>query len=85
MTAPGGTVGGFVWHDDRPGIDFSGGKTVAFIVWEDRVGSAPPVEELDVSPGRRTEADCEEEWYLQVFLYRNDMRLVYDKAFTALS
>ncbi|KAG7127826.1 hypothetical protein HYQ45_012318 [Verticillium longisporum] len=85
MTAPGGTVGGFVWDDDRPGIEFSGGKTVAFIVWEDRVGSAPPVEELDVSPGRRTEADCEEEWYLQVFLYRNDMRLVYDKAFTALS
>ncbi|PNH52045.1 hypothetical protein VD0003_g5260 [Verticillium dahliae] len=84
MTAPGGTVGGFVWDDDRPGIEFSGGKTVAFIVWEDRVGSAPPVEELDVSPGRRTEADCEEEWYLQVFLYRNDMRLVYDKAFTAL-
>ncbi|KAH6698745.1 alpha-L-rhamnosidase A [Verticillium dahliae] len=77
-------LGGFVWDDDRPGIEFSGGKTVAFIVWEDRVGSAPPVEELDVSPGRRTEADCEEEWYLQVFLYRNDMRLVYDKAFTAL-
>ncbi|KAG7151556.1 hypothetical protein HYQ46_012658 [Verticillium longisporum] len=85
MTAPEGTVGGFVWDDDQPEIEFRGGKTVAFIVREDRVGSAPPVEELDVSPGRRSEADCEEEWYLQVFLYRNDMRLVYDKAFTVLS
>ncbi|KAM0285126.1 hypothetical protein ACHAQH_001554 [Verticillium albo-atrum] len=81
VKAPEGTEGKLLWDDDRPGINVSGGKAVAFIIWGDHAGSAS-VEELDISPERRAEADCEEQWYLQVFLYGKNTRLVYDKTFT---
>ncbi|KAM0324174.1 hypothetical protein ACHAQA_008367 [Verticillium albo-atrum] len=84
ISAPRGTKGRFIWDDEQPGIDVNGGTTVAFVVWDGHDDdSAPPVEELDISPERRTEADSVEEWYLQVFLYRRGVRLVYDNTFTA--
>ncbi|KXH51899.1 hypothetical protein CSIM01_13676 [Colletotrichum simmondsii] len=80
ITTPGFTNGTFEWGSASLKVDVEGGKTMAWIVWEDD-GSGAVVEQLDVALGR-IEASSEDEWHRQSFIYRDDVRLVFDEAWT---
>ncbi|KAF6831860.1 alpha-l-rhamnosidase a [Colletotrichum plurivorum] len=83
ITTPEHTKGTFQWDPSSVKFDIEGGRTTAWVAWEDdgqTRGSNGPVEQLDVALGR-VEAPSEEEWYRQSFIYRDDTRLVYDDSF----
>ncbi|KAL0944124.1 alpha-l-rhamnosidase a [Colletotrichum truncatum] len=83
ITAPEHTKGTFEWGPSSTKIDVDGGRTMAWVAWEDdeqSQGSKGAVEQLDVVLGR-VEAPSEEEWHRQSFIYRDDTRLVYDDSF----
>ncbi|GKT85098.1 hypothetical protein Ct61P_02948 [Colletotrichum tofieldiae] len=73
VTAPGLTNGTLEWGPSSHRVDVEGGRTTAWIAWDDDA----LVEQLDVALGR-VEAPSEDEWHRQSFIYRDDTRLVFD-------
>ncbi|GKT49335.1 uncharacterized protein ColSpa_09516 [Colletotrichum spaethianum] len=73
VTAPGLTNGTFEWGPSSYRVDVEGGRTTAWVAWDDD----GLVEQLDVALGR-IEAPSDDEWHRQSFIYRDDTRLVFD-------